>query len=160
MSNIFKPNVRRALGQNPSGSSQGIFGGDSNLFKNLEESKKNATLLKSVMLQTKNPGKAGKKSGMKEAKKAEAGVQGQRQKPKKKPNDKGANKNSNDSKSKDFKEKGNKPDDLCKLITPQFITFSHPSSHGLCGCGPVWTILFPQFPGMLIGQSAFLYIEQ
>ena len=48
-----------------SGSSQGIFFGDSNVFKNLKESKKMSTLLKSVLLQTKKSGKAGKKPGVK-----------------------------------------------------------------------------------------------
>ena len=57
MSNIFKPNIRQALNQSTSGSSQGIFGGDSNIFKNLEKSKKMSTLLEFVMLQTKKPGK-------------------------------------------------------------------------------------------------------
>ena len=72
MSNIFKPNVRRALNQSTSGSSQGIFGGDSNVIKNLEESKTMLTLLKLVMLQTKKPRKAGKKPGAKGAKKTAA----------------------------------------------------------------------------------------
>ena len=40
MSTIFKPSVRLALNLNASDSSQGIFGGDSNVLKNLEESKK------------------------------------------------------------------------------------------------------------------------
>ena len=49
---------------------------------------------------------------------------------------KGANKNSNDSKGKeDSKENGKKPNDPCKLVTSDSITFSHPSSHGSCGCG-------------------------
>ena len=73
MSKIFKPNVRQVLNWNTSGSTQGIFGGDSNVFKNLEENKKMLTLLKSVMLQTKKSGMTGKKSGMKGAKKAAAG---------------------------------------------------------------------------------------
>ena len=73
MSNIFKPNVRWALNQKTSDSSQDIFGSDSNVFKNLEENKKMSTLLKSVMLQTKKPVKAGKKPGAKGAKKAAAG---------------------------------------------------------------------------------------
>ena len=92
MSNIFKPNITWALNHNASGSSQGIFGGDCNVFKNLAESRKNATLLKSVMLQTKKSGKAGKKSGVKGAKKAAArGSKGKgKTNPKKKPNKKGA----------------------------------------------------------------------
>ena len=48
---------------------------DSNVFKNLEESKKMPTLLKTVLLQTKKPGKAVQKSGAKGAKKAAGGVQ-------------------------------------------------------------------------------------
>ena len=36
MVNIFKPAVRRALLRDNSGATQGIFGGDSNVFKNLE----------------------------------------------------------------------------------------------------------------------------
>ena len=61
------------MNQNTSDSSQGIFGGDSNVFKTLEENKNMSTLLKSVMIQTKKPRKAGKKSGAKGAKKAAAG---------------------------------------------------------------------------------------
>ena len=41
MSYILKPNIRHALNQNTSGSSHSIFGGDSNVFMNLEDSKKN-----------------------------------------------------------------------------------------------------------------------
>ena len=48
---------------NTSDSSQGIFGGVSNVLKNLEESKKMNTLVKSSLIQTKNAGKAGGKSG-------------------------------------------------------------------------------------------------
>ena len=101
MSIIFKPNIRQAFNQNTSDSSQGIFGGDSHVFKNLEENKKMLTLLKSVMLQTKKPGKAGKEPGVKGAKKAAAGgSKGKGKKnPKKKP-EKGANTNSNNSKGK------------------------------------------------------------
>ena len=136
MSNIFKPKVRQALNQSTSGSSQGIFGGDSNVFRNLEDSKKMSSLLKSVLLQTKKPEKVGNKSGMKGAKKAAArGSKGKGKKnPKKKPII-AAKTNSNNSKGKeDSKEKGKNSDDPCKLVTPESITFSHPSRHGLCGC--------------------------
>ena len=57
MVNIFKPGVRRALLRDNSGPTRGIFGGDLNVFKNLEENKKQSTLLKLVLLQTKNPGR-------------------------------------------------------------------------------------------------------
>ena len=50
MSSIFKPSVRQALNLNTSDSSQGIFGGVSNVLKNLEESKKINTLVKSSLL--------------------------------------------------------------------------------------------------------------
>ena len=74
---------------------------------------------------------------MKGAKKAAArGSKGKGKKnPRKKP-DKAAKTNSNDSKTQEnSKEKGKKPNDPCKLVTPESITFSHPSSHGLRGCG-------------------------
>ena len=86
MSNILRPNVRWALNQKTSDSSQDIFGSDSNVFKNLEENKKMSTLLKSVMLQTKKPVKAGKKPGAKGAGRLQWGVEGQGQEnPQKKP---------------------------------------------------------------------------
>ena len=58
---------------NTSDSSQVIFGGDSNVLKNLEESKKIRTLVKSSLLQTKKAGKAGGKSGKNKGKKRAAG---------------------------------------------------------------------------------------
>ena len=45
MSSIFKSNIGHALNQNSSDSSQGIFGGDYNVNRNLEENKKMSTLL-------------------------------------------------------------------------------------------------------------------
>ena len=137
MSNIFKCNVRRALNQQALDSSQGIFGGDSNVIKNLDELKKMSTLLKSVLLQTKKSGKAGKKSGAKKAKQATAGgSKGKNKKGSKKKPKKGAKKSSDDSKDmEDSKEKDKKSDDPCKLVTHESATISHPSSHGLCGCG-------------------------
>ena len=56
MSTIFKPSVRWALNLNTSDSSQGIFGGVSNVLKNLEESKKINTLVMSSYLETKTLG--------------------------------------------------------------------------------------------------------
>ena len=70
MSSIFKPSVRRALNLN---TSQGIFDGVSNVLKNLEESKKINTLVKSSLLQTKKAGKTGRMSGKNKGKKPEAG---------------------------------------------------------------------------------------
>ena len=67
---------------------------------------------------------------------APGGSKGQGKKnPKKKPK-KGANKNSDNTKDKEAsKEKDKKTDEPCKLVTPESITFSHPSSHGSCVCG-------------------------
>ena len=77
MSNTFKPNIRQALNLNTLDSSQVIFGSNSHVFKNLEN-KKMSILLKSVMLKTKKPGKAGKKPITKGVQKAcSSGVQGQ-----------------------------------------------------------------------------------
>ena len=73
MSTIFNSNVRWALNLKTSDSSQGIFGGVSNVLKNLEESKKINMLVKSSLLQTKKSGKEGNKSGMKKGKKPAAG---------------------------------------------------------------------------------------
>ena len=61
MANIFKPSFRRQILKNAQGSSIGIFGGDSNVFKHMEESKKQSALVKSILLQTnKKQGKSGK----------------------------------------------------------------------------------------------------
>ena len=73
MSSIFRPQVRRAINQAVTDSSQGIFGGVSNVLKNLEESKKINMLVKSSLLQTKKSGKAGSKSGKNKGKKPAAG---------------------------------------------------------------------------------------
>ena len=73
MSSIFKPIMRQALNFNASYSSQCIFGGDFIVLKNLEESKKMNTLVRSSLLQTKKAGKAGTKSGKNKGKKPAAG---------------------------------------------------------------------------------------
>ena len=110
MVNIFKPAVGWDLLRDNSGSTHGIFGGDLNVFKNLEENKKQSTLLKAVMLQTKKPGKvgnAGAKGGKKPA--AKGGSKGKGKKsPRKRSNKKGAKKDSHDSKDKEEPKKGDK----------------------------------------------------
>ena len=73
MNTIFKSNFRWALNTNTSDSSQGIFGGVSNVIKNLKEAKETNTLVKSSLLQTKKSGKAGSKSGKNKGKKPAAG---------------------------------------------------------------------------------------
>ena len=73
MSSIFKPNMRQALNTNTSESSQGIFGGVSNVVKNLKESKEISTLVKQSLLQTKKTGKAGPKSGKNKGKRPAGG---------------------------------------------------------------------------------------
>ena len=59
MANIFKPGFRRHLFKNSSEASQGIFSREEAMFKNIEESKKQSVLMRSIMLQTKMPGKGG-----------------------------------------------------------------------------------------------------
>ena len=105
MSNTFKPNIRQALNQNTSDFSQVIFGSNSHVFKNLENEKM-SILLKSVMLKTKKPGKAGKKPSTKGGKKPAAqGSKGKGNKnPKKKPKN-GAKKNFYNSKDKEASKK-------------------------------------------------------
>ena len=56
MANIFKPAFRQHLLKQSSDPAQGIFGGEDVMFKNMEESKKQVLLTKSIMLQTKKPG--------------------------------------------------------------------------------------------------------
>ena len=136
MSSIFKPSVRWALNLNASDSSQGIFGGVSNVLKNLEESKKIKMLVNSSHLQTKKSGKAGSKSGKNKDKKPAAGVSKAKGKKgcKKKTGKKEAKKSSDNSKEKgDFKEK--EKNDPCKLVIQESITSCHLFRLGLCGCG-------------------------
>ena len=89
------------------------------------------------MLQTKKPrkGKASPKGGKKPV--AQGGSKGKgKRNPRKRPGKKGAKKNFNDSKDKEEPKKAdNKSSDSCKSVTNEFFTFSHPSSHGSCGCG-------------------------
>ena len=136
MSSIFKPSVRRTLNLNASDSSQGIFGGVSNVLKNLEESKMIRMLVKSSLLQTKKSGKAGCKSGKKKDKKPAARVSKAKGKKgcKNTTGKKEAKKSSDNSKEKgDFKEK--EKNDPYNLVTQESITSCHPSRLGLCGCG-------------------------
>ena len=106
MSSIFKPNFRWALNLNTTESSQGIFGGTSNVVKNLKKSKEIIMLVKQSLLKTKKTGKAGAKSGKNKGKKPAAG--GSKAK-----NKKGSKKKASGGKAKakvnpgDIKEKDN-----------------------------------------------------
>ena len=138
MCTIFKPNVRQALNTNASDSSQGIFGGVSNVIKNLKETKEINTLVKSSLLQTKKAGKAGSKSGKNKGKKPAAG--GSKAKNKKGSKKKATNKqkakaNSGDTKEKEDSTKEKEKIGQCKLVTHESFTSCHPSSPGSCGCG-------------------------
>ena len=139
MSIIFKPNFRRALNLNTSDSSQGIFGGVSNVLKILEESKKINMLVKSSLLQTKKSGQAGSNSGKNKGKKPVA--RGSKSKNKKGSTKKScmekAKKTSGDTKEKEDSAKEKDKNDQCKLVTQESVTSCHPSSPGLCGCGLV-----------------------
>ena len=73
MATIFKPNLCRALTSYTVDSSQGIFGGEEQVHKTLEETKKQKTLIKGSLLTTKRTGKAGHKSGKSKGKRPAAG---------------------------------------------------------------------------------------
>ena len=79
MANIFKPAFRRHLLKQSVDPSQGIFGGEEVMFKNMEESKKQVLLTKSIMLQTKKTGKGGNANAKKGKKPAAAGSKGKGQ---------------------------------------------------------------------------------
>ena len=61
------------MNTNASDSSQGIFGGVSNIIKNLKETKEINMLVKQRLIQTKKAGKAGSKSSKNKGKKSAAG---------------------------------------------------------------------------------------
>ena len=73
MATIFKPNLHWALTSYTVDSSQGIFGGEEQVTKTLEDSKKQNTLIKGSLLATKKAGKVGAKSGKNKGKKPAAG---------------------------------------------------------------------------------------
>ena len=73
MATIFKPNLHRALTSYTVDSSQGIFGGEEQVTKTLEDSKKQNTLIKSSLLATKKPQKVDTKSRKNRGKKPTAG---------------------------------------------------------------------------------------
>ena len=132
MLSIFKPSVRRALNLNASDSSLGIFGGDSNVLKNLEENKKINTLVKSSLLQTKKAGKAGSKYGKNKGKTPAVGgskAKGKKGSKNKKTGKKKAEKNSDNSKEKEASKEKEK-NDPCKLVTQESVTSCHPFSLG------------------------------
>ena len=95
------------MNTNTSDSSQGIFGGVSNVIKNLKETKEINTLVKSSLLQTKKSGKAGPKSGKNKGKKPAAGGSKAKSKKgsKKKADKNKAKKTSDDSKEKEDSNK-------------------------------------------------------
>ena len=71
---LFKPAVRWALAQNSSGTHQGVLEGTQTVLTQLKEQKKEATLVKALMLLTRNTGKGKGKTG---SMGASWGVQGQ-----------------------------------------------------------------------------------
>ena len=153
MASIFKPTFRRALLKSSQDSSEGIFGGKSNVFKNMEENKKQSTLLKAVILQTKKPRKAGKPGAKGGKKPAAQGSKAKGKKPRKRPVKKGAKQDSTDSKDKEGDSKTDSKNGPCKLtrdaqtrefeipseklgFSLQSSSHSHPPSLvESCGCG-------------------------
>ena len=139
MCSIFKPNMRRALNTNTSDSSQGIFGGVSNVIKNLKETKEINTLAKQSLLQTKKTGKAGSKSGKNKCKKPAAGGSKAKNKKGSKTKASGskakAKENSHGTKEKEDSTKEKEKNVPCKSVTNESLTSCHPSNPGLCGHG-------------------------
>ena len=72
MLTFFKPAVRWALAQNSSGTHQGVLEGTQTVLTQLKEQKKEATLVKALMLLTRNRGKGKGKTGSMGAKKGTA----------------------------------------------------------------------------------------
>ena len=139
MATIFMPNLRQALTSYTVDSFQGIFGGEEQVTKTLENSKKQNTLIKGSLLATKKAGKAGTKSGNNKGKKTAAGgvkakgKKGAKKKAGAKPK---AKANSDDSKGKEqssFKEQDK--DVPCKSISFNNLTSCHPSNPESCKCG-------------------------
>ena len=131
----------------------------SNVLKNLEESKKINTLVKSSLLQTKISGKAGFKSGKNKGKKPGAGGSKSKNKKvsKKKSGKEKAQKTSGDTTEKEDSSKEKDKNDQCKFVT---LVLLHPvilPVLGRVGVGPVWIILYLLFPGMLFGQLVSHY---
>ena len=110
------------------------------MFKHMEESKKQVTLLKSILLQTtKKSGKTGKpgaKGGKKPAAKGSKGKNARRNaKNKQKPKTGAKAATNTDNKAaKEPAATTAQANDPCKS-TPVSSTYSHPTSHGSCGCG-------------------------
>ena len=71
---LFKPAVRWALAQNSSGTHQGVLEGTQTVLTQLKEHKEEVTLVKALMLLTRNTGKGKGKTG---SMGASWGVQGQ-----------------------------------------------------------------------------------
>ena len=137
MATIFKPNLRWALTSYTVDSSQGIFGGEEQVTKTLEDSKKQNTLIKGSVLFTKKAGKVGAKSGKNKGKKPAAGgtkAKGKKGAKKKagaaKAKAKANSDNSKDKEQSSSKEKDK--DEPCKSILYDNITSCHPSIHESC----------------------------
>ena len=138
MATIFKPNLHRALTTYTVDSSKGIFGGEEQVTKTLEDSKKQNMLIKGSLLTTKKAGKAGAKSRKNKGKKPAArgtkakGKKGAKKKAGAKPK---AKANSDDSKDKEqSSSKGQDKDEPCKSIFNN-LTSCHPSNPESCKCG-------------------------
>ena len=168
MTIILKPNLHWALTSYTVDSSQGIFGGEEQVTKTLEDSKKQNMLIKGSLLATKKAGKAGTKSGKNKGKKPAAGgtkakgKKGAKKKARAKPK---AKANSDNSKGKEeTSSKGKDNDESCKSIFNN-LTSCHPSDPESCKCGTSmdYTVAsIPQsadWPVSFLFQSATEYVS-
>ena len=159
MENIFKPVFRWHLLKQSLDPSQGIFGGEEAMFKNMEESKKQALLTKSIMLQTKKPRK-GASPTRKEARSLQLwGLRARVRRTLR-----------NGPIKKEPRRKHPTPRRAPRSRTPSPVThisgfqiqllLVNPPVVSRVGVESVWTLLSHRYPGVLIGQSVFLYSLQ
>ena len=139
MASIFRADLHHNLTSYKADSSIGVFGGEENVMKTLEDTKKQKTLVKSSLLTTRRTGKQDNKSkGNRGKKSAARGTKpkgygkGAKKKAGNKPKPKAV---SDDNKDKAASSaKGKSTDEPCKFIS-NILRSSHPSIPKLCKCG-------------------------
>ena len=161
MSTIFRVDLHCSLMSYKADPSKCVFGGEKNVLKTLEDTKKQKALIKNSLLTTKRPGKADNKSRGNRGKKPAAG--GTKPKGKGKGAKKKAGLNPNlrlppmtTRTRRHLPLRGRALMNLVSLF-PIFLCLIIPSILSCASVEPVWTILLPPSLGVLIGQSAFLH---
>ena len=136
MATIFRPDLRHNLTSYKADPSLGVFGGQENVFKTLEDTKKQKTLVKSTLLTTRKQdnmsrGNRGKKPATGGTKPKGKG-KGAKKKARAKPKPKAA---SNDNKDKEASSaKGKEKYEPCKFIFNNLTSY-HPFIPESCKYG-------------------------